>query len=334
MTQPTRLRHSVLAALLLGAATGPALSQEELTDVTLRLAWIAGGVDAPFFAADALGYFEEEGLDVEITDGNGSNGTIIAMTNGDFDIGIAGLGVLAQAQATMGMNDLVAVAGLVQKDPSSIIALEGSGITAPADIAGRRFGTSADNLQDGMINAFAEANGIDMDSIEIVIVNGSNDRNALLQGDVDFINGWANPDGDKVAAISPIEEPILFADYGVNILGSSVIVRRDWLEENPDVVRGFLAAVVRAKDYVEANPEEARDMVMAQRPDVDPDQILADITTMPRYEHTAASEGMGYGAIAEEDILQTISLLEQYSGVEPGLSPADLYTADYLPAAD
>lgn len=321
------------AALLSVAGLSPALAQDDLQPLTLRLAWIAGGVDAPFFVAEEMGYFADEGLDVEITDGNGSTGTIVAMTNGDFDIGIAGLGVLAQFEAETSNEDLIAVAGLVQKDPTSIIALEGSGITEPMDIEGKRFGTSADNLEDGMVTAFAEANGIDMDTVEIVIVNGGNDRGALLQGDVDFINGWANPDGDKVAAIRPIEEPILFADHGVNLLGSSVIVREDWLAENEAAIRGFLAAVIRAKDYVNANPEAARDVVMAARPDADPEQILADITTMVRYEHTAASEGMVYGAVAEEDILQTISLLEQYSDVAPGLTPGGLYTGAYLPAA-
>ncbi|NGP18795.1 ABC transporter substrate-binding protein [Devosia aurantiaca] len=248
----TRSFLPILGATLLGSVTLMPAFAQDLTPVTLRLAWIAGGVDAPIFVADAKGYFEEAGLDVEIVDGNGSTGTIQAVGNGDFDIGIAGLGVLAQARQQTGADTMIAVAGLVQKDPTSIISLEGSGITSPKDLEGKRLGTDAGNLEDGMIRAFAAANDVDFDSIEIVVINGGADRVALLNGDVDFINGWANPDGDKVAAISPIEPPLLFADYGVNILGSSVIVRKDYLAENADVVRGFLAAL--QKGEAEARP--------------------------------------------------------------------------------
>lgn len=327
-----RASSALAAAAFLGTVSLSAAQAQELEDVKLRLAWIAGGVDAPFFMAAEKGYFADAGLDVDIVDGNGSTGTIQAIGNGDFDIGIAGLGALAQAQQAAGAGNIIAVAGLLQKDPTSIISLEGSGINEPKDIEGKRMGTDAGNLEDGMIKAFAEANGVDMDKVKIIIVNGGADRVALLKGDVDFINGWANPDGDKVGAIKPIEEPMLFADYGVNLLGSSVIVRKDYLAEHGEEVTGFLEAIIKAKADVAADPVAARDIMMEYRPDVDPEGILHEINVMQKYEHTAASEGMPYGAVAPEDVELTIELLEKYSGMEPGLTVDDIYTADYYPA--
>ena len=280
----------LLSVALLGATSLSAMAQD-LEQISVRLAWIAGGVDAPFFMAESKGYFTEAGLDVEIVDGNGSTGTIQAVGNGDFEIGIAGLGVLAQAQQQADADTMIAVAGLLQKDPTSIISLEGSGITTPKDIEGKRLGTDAGNLEDGMIRAFAAANDVDMDKVEIIVINGGGDRVALLNGDVDFINGWANPDGDKVAEMKPISPPLLFADYGVNILGSSVIVRKDYLAEHGEAVKGFLAALEKGKADVAANPEEALAIFMAARPDSDEAQIALELKVMPAYEHTAASEG-------------------------------------------
>ncbi|HWJ72221.1 MAG TPA: ABC transporter substrate-binding protein [Kaistia sp.] len=318
------------ALAMMGAVTlSPALAQD-LKKVHLRLAYITGGVDAPTFVAAAKGYFKEQGLDVEIVDGNGSTGTIQAVGSGDFDIGIASLGATAQAQQASGANDIIAVAGLLQKDPSSIVALKGSGIVKPKDIEGKRFGTDAGNLQDGMITAFAEANGIDMSKVETIIIN-SGEQVALLKGDIDFVNVWANPDGDKIAKVKPIEKPILFADYGVNILGSSVIVRKDYLAKNPEVVRGFLAALTKGKADVDKDPEGAADIIMAARPDSDRDIILGEIKVMPNYRQTAASKGKPFGWVAPEDIKQTISLLEKYSGMKPGLTPELIYDGSYLP---
>jgi len=320
----------LLSVALLGATSLSAMAQD-LEQISVRLAWIAGGVDAPFFMAESKGYFTEAGLDVEIVDGNGSTGTIQAVGNGDFEIGIAGLGVLAQAQQQADADTMIAVAGLLQKDPTSIISLEGSGITTPKNIEGKRLGTDAGNLEDGMIRAFAAANDVDMDKVEIIVINGGGDRVALLNGDVDFINGWANPDGDKVAEMKPISPPLLFADYGVNILGSSVIVRKDYLAEHGEAVKGFLAALEKGKADVAANPEEALAIFMAARPDSDEAQIALELKVMPAYEHTAASEGKPYGWVAEADLTQTISLLEQYSDMPAGLTPADIYDGSYLP---
>jgi NitT/TauT family transport system substrate-binding protein len=331
MTNKFMRAAAPLAALaMIGALSLSPVSAQDLKKVSLRLAYITGGVDAPIFVAAAKGYFKEQGLDVDIVDGNGSTGTIQAVGSGDFDIGIAGLGATAQAQQASGASDLIAVAGLVQKDPSSIISLKGSGILKPKDIEGKRFGTDAGNLADGMITAFAEVNGIDMKKVETIIIN-SGEEIALVKGDIDFVNEWANPDGDKIAKMKPIEKPILFADYGVNILGSSVILRKDYLAKNPEVVRGFLAAITKAKADVDKDPEAAADAIMAARPDADRDGILNEIKVMPAYRQTAASQGQPFGWIAEADILQTISLLEKYSSMKPGLTPALIYDGSYLP---
>ena len=320
----------VFGLVAIGAlAASPALS-EELQKVNLRLAFIAGGIDAPTFVAAGKGYFAAEGLDVEIVDGDGSTGTIQAVGNGSFNIGIAGLGALAQASATAGFDNITAVAGLVQKDPSAIISLKGSGITKPKDIEGKRFATEAGNLSDGMINAFAEANGIDMDKVQIIVTDAY--QQALLKGDADFINAWANPDGDHVAAHAPIEEPMLFADHGVNILGSSVIVRKDYLAAHEDVIRGFLRALTKAHDDVVANPDEALKYFMQYRPDANAEAIANEIKVMEKYRKTARTADKPFGYVDQEDVVQTIALLEKYSGMPTGfVTPAMIYPDAYLP---
>ena len=123
----------------------------------------------------------------------------------------------------------------------------------------------------------------------------------------------------------------LFADYGVNILGSSVIVRKDYLAEHGEAMKGFLAALQKGKADVAANPEEALAIFMEARPDSDEAQIALELKVMPAYEHTAASEGKPYGWVADADLAQTISLLEQYSAMPAGLTPADIYDGSYLP---
>ncbi|SEQ27014.1 NitT/TauT family transport system substrate-binding protein [Faunimonas pinastri] len=317
---------TMVAALLSSSALAAGLQK-----VSVRLAFTAGGIDAPIFVALGKGYFKQAGLDVDVVDGNGSTGTIQAVENGSFNIGIAGLGALAQAEATSRFDNITAVMGLVQKDPSAIITLEGSGIDKPKDLEGRRFATDAGNLQDGMIKAFAAANGIDMDKVKIIITE--NDQQALLKHDADFINEWANPDGDHVAKYAAISPPMLFADYGVNILGSSVIVRKDWLSAHEGAVKAFLAAYAKGHDDVQKDPAAALKFFMEYRPDGDPKGIASEIKEMEKYRHTARTEGKPFGYVDPEDLKQTISLLETYSGMPKGyVKPSTVYTDKYLPA--
>lgn len=137
MTKFMRVTAPIAALAIAGVLSFSPVLAQDLKKVNLRLAYITGGVDAPTFVAADKGYFAAEGLDVTITDGNGSTGTIKAVASGDFDIGIAGLGATAQASQASGSNELIAVAGLLQKDPSSIVSLKGSGILKPNTMPAR-----------------------------------------------------------------------------------------------------------------------------------------------------------------------------------------------------
>lgn len=321
---------SLAGIALMSALMGSAAYAQDLKPITVRLAFIAGGIDAPFFVAKSKGYFEEEGLDVTIIDGTGSTDTIQAVGNGSVQLGNAGIGALAQASAQAKFDNITAVFGLVQKDPSAIITLEGSGIKEPKDIEGKRFATEAGNFSDGMIGAWAAVNGVDLDTVELIVTD--NYMQALLRGDADFINAWANPDGDKVAAFAPIDPPMLFADYGVNLLGSSVIVRKDWLAENEETVRGYLRAITKGHADVLADPAEALDLFMQNRPDADREAIGVEIEVMEKYRHTARTEGKPFGHVDPEDVKQTIELLETYAGIPTGwVTPEMVYTDAYLP---
>jgi NitT/TauT family transport system substrate-binding protein len=322
-----------MMGLAMLGSLGPSQSiAADLEKVNVRLAFTAGGIDAPIFVAADKGYFKDEGLDVEIVDGNGSTGTIQAVENGTFNIGIAGLGALAQASATSHFDNITAVMGLVQKDPSAIIALKGSGISKPKDIEGKRFATDAGNLQDGMIKAFAAANDIDFDKVKVLITE--NDSQALLKHDADFVNEWANPDGDHIEKFAEIDPPLLFADYGVNILGSSIIVRKDWLAAHEKEVAAFLRAYARGHDDVLKDPAEALKFFMQSRPDSDQDGIATEIKEMEKYRHTARTADKAFGYVDQEDLKQTIALLEKYSGMPAGyVTPEMIYTDKYLPTA-
>lgn len=73
---------------------------------------------------------------------------------------------------------------------------------------------------------------------------------------------------------------------------------------------------------------------MQYRPDADEKGIAEEIQVMEKYRHTARTEGKPFGWVDPDDLKQTISLLESYSGMPKGyVTPDMVYTDKYLPAA-
>jgi NitT/TauT family transport system substrate-binding protein len=321
---------SLLAAGLLVAifsshrATGQ--SPEHLA---LRLDWLATATHMPIFLAAARGYYRDEGIDLEILDGKGSLATIQSVAAGSDRIGIASLPNMAIA-VSKGLP-LVAIAGFIQKAPDAVIALKGSGITQPKDVEGKRWGVVPDASFARTFPAFAAANGIDMGKIVKVQMSSATVFSALLQGNVDFVTGWASNDALRIARQKPIEPPIVFADHGVNILGTGFIVTVDTAARDGRLLRGFLAATVRGAKEAAASPEAGLEAVAQARPATDRALLAEQVTHVAEFQRTKNSEGHGFGWMAKADWDETLDLLEKYFDLPKGIDASRVYTNEFLP---
>jgi NitT/TauT family transport system substrate-binding protein len=320
---------ALLALVLLLAAPTRRVEAQTLEPVTVRLSWAAGAIDAPLFLAAARGYFKEEGIDIDIRDGKGSNSTIQAVAAGTDTIGLANLALMAQA---VGRGiPLVGIAGMMQKAPDSIVSLKGSGIATPKDLEGKRWAFVPTDSSARIFPAFAAANGINMDTLKKIQVSYATNFTSLLQGDADFICAWASPDAFKIAKQKPIEKPMRYADYGVSMLGTGIFVTKDTAAKRADLLKRFLRATVRGAEAAAKEPEAAVGAVMAARPDTDRAILVEEYNNLPEYLHTKYSTGHTPGWVASEDWDQTLTLLKQYFEAAPDLKAAAVYTNEFLP---
>ena len=324
--------RSVGVALAAGLMLA-ALSQTdaaELQHVSVRLDWLAGADHAALFLAKARGFYKDAGLDVELNDGKGSLASLQAITAGNDDIGLASLSTMAIA---VGKGvPLVAIAGIIQKAPDSVIALKGSGITSPKDLEGKRWGFIPDDAGARMFPAFAAANNIDVSTITKIQISYSTLYSSLIDGNVDFVCAWASPDAFKIAKIKPIEPPIIYADHGVNTLGTGIFVTKDTLAKKADMLKAFLAATVRGAAEAEKNPDAAIDAIIAERPSTDRAILAEEYSHLHEWLHTPNSQGHVFGWMADADWQQTIQLLTKYFDLPSTVKVADVYTNDVLPS--
>lgn len=300
-----------------------------LEPVSVRLDYLPGADHAPIFLAFARGYYKDEGLEVEIRDGTGSVATVQTVGSGADLIGLASLTTMTLS-IPKGVP-LVAVAGIIQKTPNSVISLSGSGILKPKDVEGKRWGFSPDDAGRLLFEAFAAANGVDIDKVIKVQVSSRVVFSALLNGNVDFITAWSSPDGFKIAKQKPIEPPLMFADYGVNTLGTGIIVSKDTAAKRGDLVRAFLRATVRGAEETEKNPDAAIDAIVAMRPNSDRAILAEEYGHLHEFLHTKNSDGHVYGWMAPADWAQTRDILIKYFELPASIQTTDLYTDDFLP---
>jgi NitT/TauT family transport system substrate-binding protein len=323
-----RLTALICGSLLAVGFGAPAVLAQKTEQVTLRLDWVPGADHTAIYLAKERGYYKDAGIDLEIRNGTGSVATIQSVAAGNDVIGLASLSQVALA---IGKGvPLISILGIVQKAPDAVVALRTSGIVKPKDIEGKRWGFIPADSGARIFPAFAAANGINLDSITKVQVSYSTLYPALLQGNVDFITAWASPDAFKIAKFKPIEPPIIFADYGVNALGTGAFVTRE-TAKNEKLMRAFVAATLHGAAETAKNPKDALDAIMKESPTTDRAILEEEYSHLHEFLHTKNSAGHVYGWMAPADWEQTVEILKKYFDLPADTKPDTLYTDAFFP---
>lgn len=206
---------------------------------------------APMYLADALGYYEEEGFEVEFTNGGGADNTMAAVLSGSADVGFCGPEA-ALYIAIGGSSDLPKVFGqLTKRDGSFLVArtpepdFKWSDLEGKEILAGRKGGVPAMTFE-----YVIEELGV----------------NASLNYDVDF-NYMTAAFESGIADYCTMFEPTA-SDYeaeGKGYIVASVgeqsgeipytcfAAKESYINENPEKIEGLLRAVTKATKFVIEN---------------------------------------------------------------------------------
>jgi NitT/TauT family transport system substrate-binding protein len=323
----TRQASIVLAALI--SITQVSSAQTAIEKASLRLDWLPSGYHAPYFLGLERGYYRARGVDLLISDGRGSTSTIQTTAGGGDTFGLANLSAMALA-VSRGVP-LVAIGGLIQKDPNSVISLAGSGIKNPKDVEGRRGGFVPDGAGERLFPAFAKMAGIDVDKIIKLQITSSARYSILLQSNADFVVGWTFTDAYKISKQKPISQPLLFSDFGLNMLANGMIASKETLANRGKVVRAFLEASVQGIEETIKDPSAAVDAMLRARPDSDRDVLLEGAKSLSNFLRTSRGATKPIGWMSAEDWDDTLKILTGYLGMSGSVPSQSLYTNDYLP---
>jgi NitT/TauT family transport system substrate-binding protein len=272
------LSAAVTSALVLAACgttggdgSGAPDDGGETASVRLQLQWAPQAQFAGYFAAQELGYYEEEGLEVEIIDGGPD---VIPQQVGSAEDGpeftISWVPKVLEAREAE--SDLVNIAQIFQRSGTLSVAWADSGITGPEDFEGKRVGVW-DFGTEFEVTAAARAVGLE-EGTDYEKVIQPFDMLLFLSRDIDvaeamIYNEYAqvleteNPDtGDLY---QPEDMTVIdYNEVGTAMLQDAIFARAAWLAEdgNEDVAERFLRASFRGWIHCRDNPDECIDFTV------------------------------------------------------------------------
>lgn len=309
--------------------SGKADKSEEnsLEKVTLRLNWTAQGSHAPVFYGIKEGIFEKHGLDLTAGEGKGSSTTVNVIASKGDTFGWADAGTIFNL---ISQDAPVKMIGPVYtKSSFAVISIEENNIKKPEDLSGKRIGITEGDGPHKLFPAFLESVGVSEEDVTLIPMESSAKVTALLNNQVDAILGGFDDQPFAIEAKGFKPVVMAYSDYGVNLIGMSLVVNNDTLAEEPEMVKAFLQAYAESWVAAYKNPEAALDALIENFPDLDRDTCENQLNA--GLELLLCEESKGILDIPESNYAKTIELCKQYMDLPEDVSVDELYSLDYIP---
>jgi len=219
----------------------------------VRVASVPAIVEAPTHIAYHNKYFEQEGLDVSLKINPDGKTSLEQLLNGEADI-ITVTGTPVVYSSLKG-NDFAILANIDHSKVHFIVARKDRGISSIADLKGKKvtvmLGTSGQFFMDSLL----VLNRLKTTDLEIINLNGPAQLKAFIDGEVDAIFGWVP---FPLLALQELgDKAILLPTDPIRSCSWVVVATKKYVEENPDIPKKILKALIAAEDFISQNREQA-----------------------------------------------------------------------------
>ncbi|OLO40701.1 ABC transporter substrate-binding protein [Alkalihalophilus pseudofirmus] len=247
-----------------GGETPEITESEELTSIDIMLDWYPNAVHSYLYVALEEGYFEEEGLDVNIVFPANPTDPINLAASGGVTLGITYQPDVIMAR-TMDVP-VVSIAAIVRSPLNHMMVMADSVIESPADLEGKTVGYPGIPVNEPILKTMVEADGGNFDEVNLIDV-GFELGSSIVSERVDAVIGtYINHEypvlqhqGHDIRYFNPIE-------YGVPSYYELVIVtNEDHLETKRDEIEAFWRAAVKGYEKMKNAPTESLDILFANQ---------------------------------------------------------------------
>lgn len=270
--------------------------------------------------AKEKGFFEEEGLNVTLTQFEDGPTIIAAMENGSVNFGYIGQG--AHKLCVQGNATIIALSHISNGDA----LIGGPGITTVEDLKGKVVAYSSGTSSEDILRNALTAHNMTMDDIQAMDMDAPSIVTAMMSGGVDACATWS-PNSltilEGMEGTTKLADNMTFSDTTVSL--ASWIATPKYLEENRDVTVRFVRALMKAMDYAaDGNYEEVAQWCATQAA-LDYDTMYNQRGDADWLTGKEVVDGVADGTVKGYYELQQKNLLDGGSITEEDVCPVEDY---------
>lgn len=254
-----------------------------LDPVTVQLKWVHQAQFAGFYAAEAHGFYEEQGIDVSLNPGGidyPPERILQELVEGDTQFAIVGGDQLLLARSSG--QPVVGVAVVFQKNPYVYVSLKDTGIKRPEDLVGKRVMVpdDAEVLHQALLRKLGIA------PASVTRVSYERDTAPLLNGDVDAQLVYRTGLGLAFEQTEDELNWMWIEDYGIQFYADTIVTTEALTENDSDLIARFLAATMHGWRYAIEHPDEAVSLTLGHDATLDPARQARMTETQTPLVHT------------------------------------------------
>ena len=270
--------------------------------------------------AKEKGFFEEEGLNVTLTQFEDGPTIIAAMENGSVNFGYIGQG--AHKLCVQGNATIIALSHISNGDA----LIGGPGISTVEDLKGKVVAYSSGTSSEDILRNALAAHNMTMDDIQAMDMDAPSIVTAMMSGGVDACATWS-PNSltilEGMEGTTKLADNMTFSDTTVSL--ASWIATPKYLEENRDVTVRFVRALMKAMDYAaDGNYEEVAQWCATQAA-LDYDTMYNQRGDADWLTGKEVVDGVADGTVKGYYELQQKNLLDGGSITEDDVCPVEDY---------
>jgi NitT/TauT family transport system substrate-binding protein len=319
----------IIALPMLAASAAHAA---QATPVNIRMDFIIGGKHAPWFVALEKGFYGKRGLAPTIQASTGSADTVRTIASGGADFGFADIATMIVAKSRGTPVQAAAQFGYVG---ATIVWRDEGVINGVKDLAGKSLAISPGQAQWFLMPAYCRINKIDFKSIKIQETAPPIQPAALATKKADFIIMFRGSN-DEVAELAASKvgvkvKRVFMKDTGLDIYGTSLIVKDDDIKKRPEFVRAYVEATLEGLRYARDNQEESLKILLKHKPELEPTLTalqLRNALTEVFLPVESAQIGLGY---MKPDIMEkTVRVTNEYFDVGRKVTAKEVFTNQFI----